>query len=161
MGESEMNLYKKLVVVLGTIVVIAGACATVALANPGTLIKTTILGNRATLSDSVKVNQDQVKFQTKDQTDVLVQTITFQPGGSSGWHFHPGVVIVVVESGQVTTHDASCNATTYGAHQSFVESGTDPFMVSNESSTDAIVYATIVVPAGSPFRIETTPPACA
>lgn len=157
-----MRLYRKLVLVIGSITVIAAAGATVALANPGTLITTTILGHRATLADRVKVNQDRVKFQTKDQTDVLVQTITFQPHGSSGWHFHPGVVIVVVESGQVTTHDLKCQTATYGPHQSFVESGTTPFMVSNESATDnAVVYATIVVPAGSPFRIETSPPACA
>src|SRR5450759_4018506 len=99
-----MKIYRKLVVALGAITVIAAAGATVALANPGSLIITTILGHRATLSDSVQVNQDRVKFQTKDPTDVLVQTITFLPQGTSGWHFHPGIVIVVVESGQVTTH---------------------------------------------------------
>jgi quercetin dioxygenase-like cupin family protein len=157
-----MNLYRKLVIGLGTITVVAAASVTVAVANTGSLITTTILGHRATLSASVQVNQDRIKFQTKDATDVLVQTITFDKHGTSGWHFHPGVVIVVVESGQVTTHDASCDTATYGPHQSFVESGTEPFMVSNESDTDkAVVYATLVVPAGSPFRIETAPPACA
>jgi quercetin dioxygenase-like cupin family protein len=157
-----MKIYRKLVVAFGAITVIAAAGATVALANPGTLITTTILGHRATLSDSVQVNQDRVKFQTKDPTDVLVQTITFLPQGTSGWHFHPGIVIVVVESGQVTTHDENCQTATYGPHQSFVESGTSPFMVSNDSAAaNAVVYATIVVPAGSPFRIETGPPACA
>jgi quercetin dioxygenase-like cupin family protein len=156
-----MKLYRKLVLVLGAITVVAATGATIALANSGTLITTTILGHRATLSDSVQVNQDRVKFQTKDPTDVLVQTISFDPGGTSGWHFHPGVVIVVVESGQVTTHDASCQTATYGPRQSFVESGTEPFMVSNESAGKAVVYATLVVPAGSPFRIETAPPACA
>lgn len=157
-----MNLYRKLIIGIGTLTVIAASGATIALANSGTLTTTTILGHRATLSESVQVNQDRVKFETKDPTDVLVQTITFQPHGSSGWHFHPGVVIVIVESGQVTTHDANCQTTTYGPHQSFVESGTEPFMVSNESNTDtATVYATLVVPAGEPFRIETAPPACA
>lgn len=157
-----MKLYRKLVIVLGAITVIAVGGATIAFANPGTAITTTILGHRATLTDSVQVNQDRVKFQTKDPTDVLVQTITFQPQGSSGWHFHPGVVIVVVESGQVTTHNANCQTETYGPHQSFVETGTEPFMVSNESAADkAVVYATLIVPAGSAFRIETDPPACA
>jgi hypothetical protein len=157
-----MKIYRKLAVALGAITVIAAAGATVALANPGSQIITTILGHRATLSDSVQVNQDRVKFQTKDPTDVLVQTITFMPRGTSGWHFHPGIVIVVVESGQVTTHDENCQTATYGPHQSFVESGTLPFMVSNDSATvNAVVYATLVVPAGSPFRIETAPPACA
>lgn len=157
-----MNIYRKLVLAIGAITVIAGAGATVALAYPGTGIVTTILGHRATLSDNIKVNQDRIKFQTKNPTDVLVQTITFQPNGTSGWHFHPGIVIVVVESGQVTTHDEDCRTKTYGPHESFVESGTVPFMVSNESTTaNAVVYATIVVPVGNPFRIETPPPACA
>jgi quercetin dioxygenase-like cupin family protein len=157
-----MKFYRKIVIGIGTITVIAAAGATIALANTGTLITTTILGHRATLAGSVQVNQDRIKFQTKDATDVQVQTISFDVHGTSGWHFHPGVVIVVVESGQVTTHDSNCQTATYGPHQSFVESGTEPFMVSNESATDkAVVYATLVVPAGNPFRIESAPPACA
>jgi len=157
-----MKLLPKLVLGVAGITVMAAAGTSIALANSGTLITTTILGHRATLSDSVQVNQDRIKFQTKDPTDVLVQTITFQSHGSSGWHYHPGVVLVVVESGQVTTHDSNCQTRTFNAHESFVESGTEPFMVSNESDTQkAVVYATLVVPAGSPFRIETDPPACA
>ena len=77
-----MKIYRKLVVALGAITVIAAAGATVALANPGSLINTTVLGHRATLSDRVHVNQDRVKFQTKDPTDVMVQTITFLPQGT-------------------------------------------------------------------------------
>lgn len=157
-----MKFLKKLVLVVGMMTVIVAAGATIAFANPGTLITTTILGARATLSDNVRVNQDGVKFRTKQPTDVLVQTITFQPQGSSGWHFHPGLVIVVVQSGQVTTHDSRCRTATYGPHQSFIESGTKPFMVSNDSTAvPAVVYATIVVPAGDAFRIETVPPVCA
>ena len=157
-----MSFFRKLVLSLGLITAIAGAGMTVALANPGTLITTTILGHRATLSDSVQVNEDRIKFQTKDQADVLMQTITFQPHGTTGWHFHPGYGIVIVESGHVTTHDSNCQTRTYGPHESFTESGTLPFMVSNDSDTEnAVVYATFVAPAGSPFRIETAPPACA
>lgn len=144
-------------------IVAAGAAAatTVALANPGNSV-TTILGHRATLTDSVEVNQNRIKFQTKDPVDLITQKVTFGPHATSGWHYHPGVVLVVVESGHVTTHDANCNTKTYGAGQAFVESGTDPFMVSNEDDTvPAVDVATIASPAGGPFRIETDPPACA
>jgi quercetin dioxygenase-like cupin family protein len=158
-----MNLYRKLVIGLGAITVIAAAGgATMALASTGSGSTTTILGHRATLSEKVKVNEDGIKLRTKEPTDVQVQTITFTPHGFSGWHFHPGVVIVVVESGQITTHDKKCQTKTYGPHESFVESGTKPFMVSNESDTvNAVVYATFIAPAGSAFRIETNPPPCA
>jgi|ERR1700682_77257 len=155
-----MKLFRKLVLGVGVFTVMTAAGATIALANPGSLITTTILGHRATLSHSVKLNQDRIKFQTKVPTDVQVQTITFQPHGTSGWHFHPGVVIVVVESGHVTAHDANCDTRTYGPHESFVESAS-PHMVSNESATEsAVVYATLVVQVGSPFRTETAAPEC-
>lgn len=143
------------------VVAVAAAATAVALANPGNSV-TTILGHRATLADDVQVNQDRIKFQTKDPVDLITQKVTFGTHATSGWHYHPGVVLVVVESGQVTTHDANCNTKTYGAGEAFVESGTDPFMVSNESDTvPAVDIATIASPAGGPFRIETDPPPCA
>ena len=153
--------HARMLVAIG-IVALVGSVGTVSLASPGFGGVTTILASRAPLSDSVQVNDERIKFQTKDATDFLVQTITFQPNGFSGWHYHPGVVMVVVESGQITTHDENCQTRTYGPHETFVESGTAPFMVSNESSTEnAVVYATLMVPTGSPFRIETDPPPCA
>jgi quercetin dioxygenase-like cupin family protein len=143
-------------------VAFVGAVAAIALGSPGAGTTTTILGHRATLSESVQVNDDRIKFQTKDPTDFLVQTITFDPHGYTGWHHHPGVVIVVVESGEVTTHDENCQTRTYGPHEVFVESGTTPFMVSNESHTqNAVVYATLIAPTGSVFRMETDIPPCA
>jgi len=151
-----------IVATIGVMVVTTVACGQTGLASSGSGTTTTILGHRATLSQNVQINQDRIKLQTKDPTDVLVQTITFKPHAFTGWHFHPGLVIVVVESGQVTTHDSNCQTATYGPHQTFVESGTTPFMVSNESdTTDAVVYATLIVAAGDPFRIETSPPPCA
>ncbi len=157
-----MNLFRKLILGLAGITVVAGSGATIALASPGSGFTPTILAHRATLSDSVQVNDDRIKLQTKDPTDVQVQTITYAPHGFSGWHFHPGLVIVVVESGHVTAHYSDCHTRIYGPHETFVESGTAPFMASNESDTEsAVVYATFIAPAGSPFRIETNPPACA
>ena len=159
-----MKINRRFVLALAIALGVLGAAglATTALASPASGTITTVLGHRATLSDTVQVNNERIKFQTKGPTDALVQTITFRPHSFTGWHFHPGIVIVVVESGQVTTHNASCETKTYGPHETFVESGSEPFEVSNESdTTDAVVYATLIVPAGDAFRIETDPPACA
>jgi quercetin dioxygenase-like cupin family protein len=139
----------------------AALVAPLALGSSGSGATTTVLGHRATLSDAVQVNEDRVKFQTKDATDLQTQTITFIPGGHSGWHHHPGVIMVIVESGQVTVHEENCHTMTYGQGQVFIESGAEPMMVSNEGSTNAVVYATQVAPAGSQFRIENDPPPCA
>jgi quercetin dioxygenase-like cupin family protein len=139
----------------------AGLVAPIAIGSSGSGATTTVLGHRATLSDPVQVNEDRIKFQTKGAADLQTQTITFIPGGHSGWHHHPGVIMVIVESGQVTVHEENCHTMTYGQGEVFIESGAEPMMVSNEGSTNAVVYATQVAPAGSPFRLEDDPPPCA
>jgi quercetin dioxygenase-like cupin family protein len=132
----------------------------IAVANPGNTSSTT-LAARSTLAGSVQVNDDRIKFQTKDPTDFVTQQVTFGPGATSGWHHHPGVILVLVKSGRVTTHDEDCQTKTYGAGEAFVESGDTPFMVSNDSASEtAIDVATQVAPAGSAFRIEDDPPSC-
>ena len=69
---------------------------------------------------------------------------------------------MLVKSGHVTVHDSNCRTESYGPNQAFVEHGTTPLMVSNDSSTDpAVDVAAQVAPQGSPFRIEDDPPACA
>jgi quercetin dioxygenase-like cupin family protein len=150
------------VLVLVGIVASATAVGTVALGSPGSGTSTTILAPRSTFSDSAQVNDDRIKFQTKGSTDFVTQEVTFLPHAFSGWHHHPGVILVLVKSGHVTTHDENCQTKTYGPGEAFVESGTAPFMVSNESDTEtAVDVATQVAPTGSAFRIEDDPPPCA
>ena len=50
-------------------------------------------------ADDVKVNADGVKFQTKVPTDVSVLTLTVDPGGTTGWHSHPGFAVIAVAEG--------------------------------------------------------------
>jgi quercetin dioxygenase-like cupin family protein len=108
---------------------------------------------RGTLTQDVKVNADRIKFQTKGATDVVVQTTTYAPGGFSGWHTHPGFVLVVVESGAITLQ-VGCSFNTYSVTQSFYESGTTPIMARNLGTSPAVVRITYIVPQGSPVRLE-------
>ena len=145
---------------LALVAVIGGALSAIAVANPGTSTST-ILAPRSTLSESVQTNDTRIKFQTKDPTDLVTQQVTFAAGTNSGWHHHPGVILVLVKTGVVTVWDVNCQTTAYSAGQAFIEGGTEPMMVSNEGSVTAVDVATQVAPAGSPFRIEDDPPACA
>jgi len=144
--------------------VIAGAAATVALATPGSGVTTSTFVT-ADFTNSVHFNSDRVKFQTKDPTTVRVQKLAWAAGAYSGWHHHPGVIVVTVQSGSVTVEDSSCNSVTYGPGLPdgavFVEGGDDPIQVT--SAGGATEYAMQVAPAASPpvFRIEDDPPACA
>ena len=146
-------------------VVVIGTLAAVALGSPesGTITRTTFV--TADFEHAVHVNSDSVKFQTKDPTDVRVQKLVFAPGSASGWHHHPGVLLVTVASGAVTVWDANCNTETYGPGLPngavFVEAGDEPGQV---TSTDgATNYVTQIAPRADPpvFRIEDDPPPCA
>ena len=110
---------------------------------------------RGTLTThDVHLNADRIKFQTKDETDVAVQTVTFLAGGNSGWHTHPGFLLAVVESGSVTL-TVGCTSNTYSVGQSFYETGTTPTIAHNTSeSQGAVVRVTYIVPKGSPTRLD-------
>src|SRR5438874_623168 len=144
-------------------VAVFGTLVTVALGSAGLGFAPTTLAT-GTLSNEVKANSDRVKLQTKDATDVRVQKIIITAGGYSGWHHHPGIVIVVVDSGAVTFTSSDCSSTTYGpglpAGSVFVEGGDDPGQASSVSG--ATVYATFVAPHAVPpvFRIEDSARSC-
>jgi hypothetical protein len=118
--------------------------------------------SRGTLSESVHYNTGAVKFQTKGAVDFVTVTVNFDAPGSSGWHAHPGVVLVTVKSGSLVEYDANCKATVHPAGSAFTESGDEPGLVRNESTeTPAVVYVTYLVPAGTTaLRIDKLNPGC-
>ncbi len=134
----------------------------------GTAIATSASGfvgtplSRVTMSEPVHFNTGAVKFQTKAAVDVATATVTVAPGGTSGWHSHPGIVIVSVKTGSVTRYDQTCAGTVHGAGTAFVETAGDgPGMVLNLSPTDvAVLYVTYVVPTGAALRIDEANPGC-
>jgi hypothetical protein len=148
-------------------VAVIGTFTAVALGSAGFGRVTTLLVAKADNNETVQLNSDRIKFQTKGPTDVRVQTITFAPGGYSGWNHKPGFALVAVQSGEVTEFDSQCNGTTYGPNSPngavFMEYGDEPEEVRNTSSAPATVYATLVAPDADPavFRIEDDPPPCA
>ena len=143
------------------VVVLVGTAAGVAVASPPSGLTSTIFVT-ADLEQAVHLNSDKVKFQTKGPTDVRVQRFDFAAGAYSGWHHHPGMVIVAVQSGAVTLTHADCSSVTYGpglpAGSVFVERGDDPVQAS--SATGATVYVTYVAPDGAGFRVEDDPVTC-
>jgi quercetin dioxygenase-like cupin family protein len=142
----------------------AGALVPAAFASPGSGFTATTLVT-ANLPDETRAKGDTVRLRTKEPTDVRVQKFVFQAGGDTGWHHHPGVVVVAIESGSLTVWDSECEQTTYGpglaAGAVFTESGDEPGKVT--SAGGATSYVTYVVPSVTPqvFRIEDEVPDCA
>jgi hypothetical protein len=145
-------------------VAVIGTLAAVALASPGSGVTSTTLVT-ANFDETVHMHSDRVKFQTKDATDFRIQKLVFAAGAYSGWHHHPGIILVAVESGAVTLWDSKCHSTTYGPGLPngavFVEGHDKP--VQATSTDGATAYVTYVAPSADPpvFRIEDEPPPCA
>jgi hypothetical protein len=138
-------------------VVVIGTLVAVALGSPGSGVTATNFVT-ANLDHTVSLNSDRVKFKTKAATDVRVQRLDFAAGSFTGWHHHPGIVIVAVESGALTLWDSDCNSNTYGPGLPdgavFVEGGDSPREAT--SASGATVYVTYVAPSADPpvFRLE-------
>lgn len=152
---------------IGGATVLAGvailAIAATALATPGSGVTSTVFGvgsfdelEAKTLSPSW-----QARISTKGATDVHVLENRISPGGTFGWHSHPGPSIVVVKSGTLTLYhgdDPSCTPQPVPAGTGFVDDGGDVHVVRNEGAVDAVVYVTSLVPKGAGRRIDEPSP---
>jgi quercetin dioxygenase-like cupin family protein len=95
-------------------------------------------------------------------TDVVMAEITVDPGGSSGWHSHPGGAIIVVKTGTPTVYRAigsQCQSTTYGPGDAFIEQPGEVDDVVNASAAPYVLYVTFPrVPPGGSARIDEPDP---
>jgi quercetin dioxygenase-like cupin family protein len=98
----------------------------------------------------------------RGDSDLYVAQNTWQPGGHTGWHTHPGPSLITIVSGALTVYEASdptCTPQIYTAGQSFTDIGCgDIHLVANESSVVAVAVAIQIVPAGAPRRIDEPAP---
>ena len=96
--------------------------------------------------------------QTKGLSDVYVQTNVWQPGGTTGWHTHPGHSLIIVTAGTVTAYegdDPSCTPHSYTVGQGFVdEGGNHIHNIRNEGLIEARTVAVQVIPANAMRRID-------
>lgn len=99
---------------------------------------------------------------TKGSSDVYVQNNVWQPGGSTGWHTHPGHSVIVVTAGKVTAYegdDRSCTPTIYERGMAFVDPGGDHVhLLRNEGNVTASTMTVQIIPAGAARRIDAADP---
>ena len=82
-------------------------------------------------------------------TDVLQSLLVFQPGGETGWHIHPGPVVVVVKSCAITETHANGCLTVHPAGSVFFETAGEVHNATNQTGGVSEVYATFLSPTGS------------
>jgi quercetin dioxygenase-like cupin family protein len=153
-----------LLAVLGVTVYAANVLATPASGFTGTTIAKATYGEIYSHVHTVPAYWSE-KIQTKGDSDLYVQQNTWQPGGSTGWHTHPGPSFIIVTEGSITAYegdDHGCTARVYTAgtaNNAFVDPGDGHVhILRNETNATARTVAVQFVPAGAVRRQDEPDP---
>jgi hypothetical protein len=110
----------------------------------------------------------QLRLKTQGQSDLFVQSNVWQPGGTSGWHSHPGPSLITITMGAVTAYhadDPSCIPHVYGPNAplgpTLVDQGGDhAHVIRNETGSEARSITVQLIPPLGPTgrRIDVPQP---
>ena len=142
------------------------ALVSVALATPpsgasGTVVARAAFADPTDIKFKIKGAGGQETVNVNNAQDVVMQQVIIAPGGHTGWHSHPGPLVVLIKSGAVTFYDSeNCTVRTYSAGQAFVERGQgDVAFARNEGLINLELWITYFdVPPGGPFRLDAANP---
>jgi predicted metal-dependent enzyme (double-stranded beta helix superfamily) len=154
---------------LTTAVLVLGMGAYAGMAHatpPSGFTGTTIsLGHYEEIDARISAQPDphwQAKLKTQGQSDLYVQSNVWAPGGTTGWHSHPGFSLITVTAGAVTAYDGddpSCTPRVYTVGRCFIDHGGDhAHVLRNEGTVDARTTAVQLVPPGATRRIDVADP---
>ena len=123
-------LRSKRVLVLLSALIVAGVLAAVALS--------------AVISRQVLAEGNTLKYRFE-------RNVTDASGFDSGWHIHPGIVIVQVEEGSLQITQQSCTAKTVGPGETYIEV---PWKPVRAVATGRVVWTvSLIVPASDQLSI--------
>ena len=95
--------------------------------------------------------------------DYIVREITLAPGGTTGWHYHDGMLYAFVKQGTLTHSDFTCKTDgTYKTGAAFTEpSGPNHVHVGRNLGKKPVVLEVLYVdPAGAPLSEDAPNPGC-
>ena len=162
---------KKRLVLAATTGVILATLAVAGFATPAVGVVGTILV-RASFTEPVDLKfkvqdghiQEVIHVQSTKET--VMQQIVIAPGGTTGWHSHPGPAVALVKTGELTlfsSEDPTCTGQTFSAGQGFVDSGQGHVHIArNLTQNPTEVWVTYFdVPPGGSVRVDApAPPTC-
>lgn len=124
------NRRSKSVLIVLVALIVAGAAVTVAAA--------------AVLSRQTLAEGDGLHYRFE-------KTTTDASGFDSGWHVHPGLAIVQVESGSFQIYQGSCTPKTVNAGETFIEV---PWKPVRAVATGSVTWTTsLLIPSGQQLLI--------
>jgi quercetin dioxygenase-like cupin family protein len=99
------------------------------------------------------------RISTQGPSNFIVQDLAILPGGFTGWHSHPGLLLVTVTEGSIEWYNSNCGLHVYNTGDSLTEN-TEPHYVRNVGPVNARLMVTYVIAKNQPRRIEQPAPAC-
>jgi hypothetical protein len=146
-----------LATVIGAAAYVATVRATDASGFRGTTIAKAQFGDIAVKNRSRAFDWES-ELQTEGLSDVYVQSNVWDPGGTTGWHTHPGHSLIIVTSGTLTAYegdDPSCTPHIYTQGMGFVDpGGNHAHVIRNETGVEARTTTVQLIPAGATRRID-------
>ena len=114
------------------------------------------------IGTKVRAHSDGITIRTKGPRSMLVTRIVVDPGGSFGWHSHPGPVLVTVAHGTLTVfeaHHGGCTRSTVKAGDAFIENGGHVHLARNQGTEPVRLYATFLARNGTTEFLRSEAPA--
>jgi len=139
-------------------------CARAAVSVAAITAATVLAPGSASATPGYDVDATTLAQATLNGKDYVTREITIGPGGSTGWHYHPGQVFGVVKAGTLTHYDSDCTVDgVYDTGAPITERSGPGYvhMGRNEGSTPLVLWILYIDPAGSPLAVDMPNPGCA
>ena len=152
---------KRMVAGVLVVVAVGAMILRVARATPPNGVTNTLIAGPATFGEIHAQTLDPnytALLKTRGLSDGYVRYLKIAPGGDTGWHSHPGIVFVLVQSGTLTMYHDDLTTTVSPAGTGFVEGAGDVHDAVNEGATDLELAVLFLVPKGAPPRIDEPAP---
>jgi quercetin dioxygenase-like cupin family protein len=119
------------------------------------------IGQFQEINEHAKTGKWKAKIKTKGVSDLQINEVTIQPGGTLGWHYHPGPSFVIVKSGTATFymgHDRSCTPQVIPTGGTLFEPANMVHIVRNEGTVPLVNDVVQIIPTGAPRLISVPSP---
>ena len=148
---------RRLAILVAASLTITVVCAASSLATPDSGLTRTAYGRG--------VHREAGTVEIEAGMETVVYSISLAPGGSTGWHTHPGAVVFVVKSGTMTQYGLdgpACTAQTLAPGRAYLAPAHahHPHLFRNDGTEPLEVVVTAFnTPPGQPTRVDSAPPA--
>ncbi len=151
-----------LAIVLGAAAYAVGVLATPGSGFTGTTIAQGAFGEIDVKNFTVPADVWQARLKTQGESRLFVQSNVWQPGGSTGWHTHPGFSLITVTAGTLRVYDGddpACAPEEFTIGEGFVDPGGDhAHVIRNEGAVEARTTTVQLIPEGADRRIDAPNP---